>query len=221
MSKLIQRYLYFTLGLIINSFGIAFITKSTMGTSQISSVPYVLSLHFTNISFGTFTFIMNMIFILIQVVLLKKSFFLVQLLQIPVNLVFSILIDAGMWILSWFVPGTLALRIFSLLLGCMILAFGISIEVAPNVVTVPGEGIVKAIAQVYRQDFGKVKVIFDVTLIVIASILSLIFFHKLHGVGFGTIVSALIVGRLVSVINHHVTLIHRIRRLTVNPEWKA
>lgn len=192
-----------------------------MGTSQISSVPYVLSLHFTNISFGTFTFIMNMIFILIQVVLLKKSFFLVQLLQIPVNLVFSILIDAGMWILSWFVPGTLALRIFSLLLGCMILAFGISIEVAPNVVTVPGEGIVKAIAQVYRQDFGKVKVIFDVTLIVIASILSLIFFHKLHGVGFGTIVSALIVGRLVSVINHHVTLIHRIRRLTVNPEWKA
>ena len=56
MSKLIQRYLYFTLGLVINSFGIAFITKSAMGTSQISSVPYVLSLHFTDISFGAFTF---------------------------------------------------------------------------------------------------------------------------------------------------------------------
>ena len=103
---------------------------------------------------------MNMVFILVQVALLKKGFFPVQLLQIPVNLIFSVLIDAGMWVLSWFVPGTLALRVFSLLLGCVILAFGISIEVAPNVVTVPGEGIVKAIAQVCRQDFGKIKVIY-------------------------------------------------------------
>ena len=47
MNKTILRYFYFLLGLFINSFGIAFITKSALGTSQISSVPYVLSLYFT------------------------------------------------------------------------------------------------------------------------------------------------------------------------------
>ena len=51
MSTLIKRYFFFTLGLIINSFGVAFITKSALGTSQISSIPYVLSLKFTNLSF--------------------------------------------------------------------------------------------------------------------------------------------------------------------------
>ena len=52
MSTLIKRYFFFILGLIINSFGVAFITKSALGTSQISSIPYVLSLKFTNLSFG-------------------------------------------------------------------------------------------------------------------------------------------------------------------------
>lgn len=74
MNKTILRYFYFLLGLFINSFGIAFITKSALGTSQISSVPYVFSLYFTHISFGMMTFIFNMIFIIIQIIILKKIF---------------------------------------------------------------------------------------------------------------------------------------------------
>lgn len=215
-KKLLQRYFFFLLGLSINSFGIAFITKSAMGTSQISSIPYVLSLQFDNISFGMTTFIMNMIYIILQIVILKKDFSPIQFMQIPVNILFSVLVDVGMWALSWFSPEILLTRIFSLMIGCIILAFGISIEVAPNVIMVPGEGIVKAISQSRKKDFGKIKVEFDITLIVIASILSFVFFHKLNGVGIGTVVSAVTVGKLVSLINHHVTLVHKIHRLAVN-----
>lgn len=215
-KKLLKRYFFFLLGLSINSFGIAFITKSAMGTSQISSIPYVLSLQFDNISFGMTTFIMNMIYIILQIVILKKDFSPIQFMQIPVNILFSVLVDVGMWALSWFSPEILPTRIFSLMIGCIILAFGISIEVAPNVIMVPGEGIVKAISQSRKKDFGKIKVEFDITLIVIASILSFIFFHKLNGVGIGTVVSAVTVGKLVSLINHHVTLVHKIHRLAVN-----
>ena len=64
-SNLFRRYLYFLLGLAINSFGIAFITKSALGTSQISSVPYVFSLQFPLLSFGAWSFIMNMAYILL------------------------------------------------------------------------------------------------------------------------------------------------------------
>ena len=176
MNKTITRYVCFLMGLAVNSFGIAFITKSALGTSQISSLPYVCSLFFDGISFGAFTFLFNMLYIFLQIVLLRKDFKPVQFLQILANVLFSACIDAGMYALSWFSPESLPARIVSLIAGCIILAFGICIEVAPNVIVVPGEGIVRAIAQVSGADFGKVKVLFDVTLILLAAALSFLFF---------------------------------------------
>lgn len=121
------RYLFFTLGLLINSFGIAFITKSSLGTSQISSLPYVLSLRFP-LSFGGFTFIMNTVFILIQIAIQRRDFPPVQLLQIAANVLFSAFIDVSMAVLSWLHPAGWLARGGCMLLGCAILACGISIE---------------------------------------------------------------------------------------------
>lgn len=101
MKKWIYRYAFFILGVAINSFGIAFVTKSAMGTSQISSIPYVFSLEFPSISFGMWTFLFNILFILLQVVLLKKDFHPIQFLQIVVNVLFSGLIDLSMSALSF------------------------------------------------------------------------------------------------------------------------
>jgi uncharacterized membrane protein YczE len=221
MRQWIARYAWFMAGIFINSFGIAFITKSALGTSQISSVPYVLSLKFPP-TLGVFTFVVNMIFILLQVALLRKDFHPLQFLQILVNLAFSAFIDVSMNLLSFFQPQGLPLQLFSLFLGCAILAFGISVEVAPNALVVPGEGIVKALATVSRKPFGTVKIYFDVTLIIIASILSFAFFGHLSGVGLGTVVSALLVGRLVNLCNRHIPLIHKIADLaTPAPQVEA
>ena len=154
------RYLFFTLGLLINSFGIAFITKSSLGTSQISSLPYVLSLRFP-LSFGGFTFIMNTVFILIQIAIQRRDFPPVQLLQIAANVLFSGFIDVSMAALSWLHPAGWLARGGCMLLGCAILACGISIEIAPDVITVPGEGLVRVLAQATGKDFGRVKLVFD------------------------------------------------------------
>ncbi len=213
MKKWIYRYVFFILGVAINSFGIAFVTKSAMGTSQISSIPYVFSLEFPSIRFGMWTFLFNILFILLQVVLLKKDFHPIQFFQILVNVLFSGLIDLSMSALSFFQPEALWLRILSLLFGCLILALGICIEVAPDVLVVPGEGIVRALAQTTKIKFGTVKVYFDVTLIVIAGILSLLFFQKFNGVGIGTVVSAIVVGRFVNWINLHFKSIQKIHAL--------
>ncbi len=215
MNKTILRYFYFLLGLFINSFGIAFITKSALGTSQISSIPYVFSLYFTNLSFGTTTFIFNMIYILLQIMILRKNFRPFQFLQIIANIIFSMFVDLGMFMMNWFQPETFIIRFMSLIIGCIILALGISIEVAPDVIMVPGEGIVKAISDVTHKEFGLIKVYFDVTLIVIASLCSFVFFHSLQGVGLGTIISAITVGKFVSMINRHFPLIQHIRQLSI------
>ena len=74
----LSRYGWFTAGVLLNAFGVALITKAALGTSPISSLPYVLSLRFP-VTLGQFTFLMNMLFILAQVLLLRKDFRPVQL----------------------------------------------------------------------------------------------------------------------------------------------
>lgn len=155
------------------------------------------------------TFIFNMIYILIQIIILKKNFPPVQLLQVLANIIFSAFIDVGMFMMSWFQPETLILRFISLIIGCIILAFGISIEVAPQVIVVPGEGIVRTISEVTHKDFGFCKICFDVTLIIIATI----FFQSLQGIGIGTVISALTVGKFVSFFNQYCPLITKIKTI--------
>ena len=190
----LSRYGWFTAGVLLNAFGVALITKAALGTSPISSLPYVLSLRFP-VTLGQFTFLMNMLFILAQVLLLRKDFRPVQLLQVAVNV------------------GVLPMRLLALAVGCAVLGFGISVEVAPRVLMVPGEGIVQAIAVVTGRQFGNVKTAFDATLVSTALLLSLLFFHRLQGLGIGTIFSALAVGRFVDLYNRRLPLISRISAL--------
>ena len=211
--SLVLRYAAFIIGLVINSFGVVFITKGALGTSPISSVPYVLSLQFPALSFGVTTFIVNVVFVVIEIVLLRSDFRPFDLLQLVANLLFSACIDLSTGLLSWLDPQVLPTQLLSVIVGCAILAFGLSVEVAPNVLVVPGEGVVRAIAAVARARFGTVKNLFDITLVAIAVVLSLLFFGGINGLGLGTIISAILVGRLCNVYNAHLPLIDRIRRL--------
>lgn len=212
MKKWCYRYGYFLFGVILNSFGIALITKAALGTSPISSLPYVLSFRFP-LTLGGFTFIMNTFFILAQILLLRRKFQWIQLLQLGVNVIFSLIIDVSMNLLYWLEPNLWWEQLLALLIGCTILALGISIEVAPNVLMVPGEGVVKAISIVLHKKFGSVKIAFDVTLVALAASLSFIFFFQLKGLGLGTIISALIVGKIVNIFNRHFPLISHISAL--------
>ena len=212
LKTYLPRYLWFLVGVLINSFGVALITRAALGTSPISSLPYVLSFRFP-VTLGQFTFAMNLFFILGQVLLLRRDFQPIQLLQVAVNAVFSAFIDVSMGLLSWLEISSLPMAVLVLALGCAVLAFGISVEVAPRVLMVPGEGIVQAIAAVTGWRFGNVKVGFDAALVSTALVLSLLFFHRLQGLGAGTILSALAVGRFVNLYNRRLPLISRISAL--------
>lgn len=194
---LLRRYIVFTAGVLINSFGISFITKANLGTSPISSVPYVLCLGFQP-TFGQFSFALNSLFILAQAVLLRKDFPKIHLLlQLAVNFIFSWAIDLSMLSLGGFSPEGYVFRLLALAAGCAILAFGICLEVYANVLMVPGEGIVYAISKVTHKEFGSIKAAFDITLMLTATLLSLLFFKRLNGLGVGTVISAAAVGMIV------------------------
>ena len=100
IREIVKRYLFFILGLFIMAVGVVLSTRSNLGTSPISCVPYVLSLGFS-MTIGQFTFLMNLLFIIFQILLLRKQFKFIQLLQVVVAFLFAYFTDFTMGLLSW------------------------------------------------------------------------------------------------------------------------
>lgn len=196
----IKRLVLLCVGLSIMAFGVAFSIKAQLGTSPISSVPYVTSA-ISGLSVGTTTIIMNFMFVAIQIAILRKKYDWFQLLQLPAAIVFGVMIDVAEYIIS---PITLSNYFQQWLIcaaGIVLVALGVSVEVAAKFVTTAGEGVVLAICQVAPIKFGNMKVVFDVTLVCISVVLSLVFLGKLDGVREGTAAAAVFVGLLTKVFN--------------------
>ena len=196
-GKYVRRYAIFLVGILIMSIGIALSTRAHLGTSPISVLPFIGSLVPGGLSFGVLTIIMHTTFVLIQAALLRSKFPPIQYLQIGVGVMFGALLDVAMWLTSWANPTLVVAQWLQLLVGAALLAWGVTIQFAPQVLMNAGEGIVLALAQVTRIPLGRMKVIFDLTLIASGVVLSLILFHELRGVREGTIVLALVVGVIV------------------------
>ena len=141
MNKL-KRYLLFLVGLFVSSLGVSLVTKANLGTSPISSIPYVLSLNFP-FTLGNFTIIFSLFLIALQVLILRKNFKAEYILQIPVSIAFGYFIDFTMYIFFWVNPQNYLIKIVTLLIGCIILGFGVYIEVIADVVMLPGESFVR------------------------------------------------------------------------------
>lgn len=192
MNKL-KRYIIFLIGLFINSLGVSLITKASLGTSPISSIPYVLSLNFP-FTLGNFTIVFSVLLIVLQILILRNNFKMENLLQLPVSVVFGYFIDLTMIMLTFVNPDTYVMKVIDLLIGCLILGFGVYMEVLANVVMLPGESFVRAVTDTWHTEFGITKIIFDCSMAVGAIILSLVFKHSVEGVREGTIIAALLVG---------------------------
>lgn len=220
MSKYtFRRYLLFVASLFINAFGIAFITKALLGTSPITSVTYVLSL-FTPFTMGIWTILLNLLFVVLEPFLMTRrelrEDLRMYLLQIPISFCFGLFIDFSMFMLSWLEPSAYVIQVTVLLVGCVILALGIALEVKANAAMMAGEYFVKTITRRFHGEFGYVKLGFDITLLTIACILSLVFLSDIQGVREGTVVSALLVGPIV----HFVSPAYRIFDRWINAPIK-
>lgn len=189
----VKSYLIFFIGLFINSLGVSLITKADLGTSPISSIPYVLSLNFS-MTLGQFTILFSLLLIILQLIILRKNFKAEHWLQIPISVLFGYFIDLTMLMLQFLHPQIYILKLIDLIIGCVILGFGVYLEVVADVAMLPGESFVRAVSTTWHKEFGTVKVAFDVSMTVIAAVLSLVFVHYLDGVREGTIIAAILVG---------------------------
>lgn len=193
-----KRYLLCITGLFFAALGVAFTKHGELGVSPVSSVANVLSYKFDMLSLGTWLIIWNCILIIGQIVILRKQFQLIQLLQVPLSFLFGWFTNFGMWVVSFIPANFYSIRLVMVIIGVVILGFGISLTVIANVIMNSGEAFVKAVSDQIHKEFGNVKIAFDVLCVIMALILSLLFFDfTIVGTREGTIISALLTGIVV------------------------
>lgn len=210
MSKkeMIKRYVVFAFGVFFTAFGIIFMTKAGLGTSTLASLPYVCSF-ILPVSLGVCLFAINLIYISLQVLITKGKLPKIQYLQLVVALVFSFCMDSINWLLAFEPPASYIMKLVIVVVGCVITALGVSLELQANVLILPAEGLVREFAKWRKMNQGTVKLMQDCLLVVLAVIVSLLYFKELHGVREGTVIAALILGPMVKFYNRRFAFMNK------------
>jgi len=200
VKELAKRYGLFIVSLFISALGVAVTKCGELGVSPISSTANVMSMKFDSLTLGSWLIIWNCVLIAGQIILLRKNFQLIQLLQVPLSFLFGIFTDIGMKIAVLIPVSGYISRLAMVIGGTVILGFGIFLSVAANVIMNSGEAFVKAVSDVSGKKFGDVKIMFDVSCVVIAAVLSLFLFNmKIVGTREGTVIAALLTGVCVKI----------------------
>ncbi len=199
-NEIVRRCIFLCASLFVMAFGVAFSIKGNLGTSPISSFPYALS-RIAPLTVGQATIVLHCTLIALQILILRKRYQIIQLLQLPVALIFGVLTDFALNVISAISPSSYPERWLYCAIGIVLVATGVSMEVTSKIVTLAGEGFVLTVCQVTPVKFSTMKVIFDVTLVVLACLISLIFLHTIEGVREGTLAAAILVGTLTRQMN--------------------
>lgn len=214
----VWQHLLLLVSLFVMTIGVAVCVRSQLGSSVISTLPYVFETAGSHhmgvpaLTIGQYTYIMNAVLVLGQIAVLRRRFEAVQLFQLLVGFVFGSLIDVNMWLTSWLSPSTLAAQVAAQVAGCTILGTGIAFEVRCGSVTMPGEGFPVAVSAVTGMAFHKVKIGVDMTLVALAVVFSYIFFGawQWYIVGIGTLFAMVYVGIVVREVGRRLSWFDRL-----------
>ena len=200
--KKYNKYIIYFLSLFIISLGASLSIKANLGTSPLICLPYVCSL-ITKFSVGEVMFVFTLIFIFIQVVLLRRDFEKRQYLQLVVGTIFSVFVDFSLILVGFINPVGYVNQMILLLVSCVVVAFGVLLEIQTEIVYLPADGVIVAISKVLKKEFSNVKPFVDTSMVIIAAVLSVVFLGYLAGVREGTVISAIIIGPIVRVLKKY------------------
>ncbi len=214
----IWQHFLLLISLMVMTLGVAVCIRSGLGSSVISTVPYVLEaaggrgIMVPALSVGQYTFSLNAVLVLGQILVLRRKFEPVQLFQLLVGFVFGSLIDLNMFLTRWIVSDSLVLKIIAQVAGCTILGTGIAFEVRCGSITMPGEGFPVALSTVTGIEFPKMKICVDISLVICAVALCYLFFGawQWYIVGVGTLFAMVYVGMVVRLVGKHLSWFDRL-----------
>ncbi len=191
---IVNRLICYFVGLFIMTAGIAISVKSNLGVSPVSSIPYTIT-RCWGLEMGKATILFHCVLVLIQIILLRKNFKIKSLLQIPVGIVFGYFTTFCNYLMTFApTPNNYVIRIGMILISVVLVAIGIFFYLPANIMPLAGEGVMQAVSYITKIEFSKVKIAFDVSMVVISLTTCLIVLHSLGSVGIGTVIAAVLVG---------------------------
>lgn len=198
ISEVLRRYLLLALGLLIISFGVAFLIKASVGVSPISAFPYTISLIFPQLTVGTWIAIYNLLLVVAQPIIRPKKIIKLQLvLQLFMTFFFGYFTDLALECLIYFQPEAYVMKMCSLVAGCAILAFGSYLCVIADVGMLPMDSFLQVLAEVLGRQYANIRIISDIFWTVLSGALCLVFVGELIGVREGTLIAAMITGAII------------------------
>lgn len=208
----LYRGLFYFLGLLILAFGITLNTKTGLGVSPIISVAYCIST-IRNLNFGNITLLLYISFVLVELILHARHkdrlILLKDILQIPLSLIFTRFLN----LFSYIIPdlksaypdqfaGSMIGRILFLILAIVLTGIGAAMSLNMRIIPNPGDGIVQAIADCIHKSTGFTKNCFDLLCITVTIVIGLLCAGHLVGIGLGTVLAVIGVGRSIAAFNH-------------------
>ncbi|MCL1924469.1 MAG: DUF6198 family protein [Defluviitaleaceae bacterium] len=201
--KKIKNLGVYLLGLFILAIGVIFSINADLGISPVNATPYVFSLTL-GISVGNGVILFFLALIALQWIMLRKEFKLSSLLQIVVSFVFGFFVDAANFLIGDFAffPEFYAGQLLTLAVSIILIALGLVLYVETKIVPMPSEGVLLALLKKFPKfSLGTMKIIFDIGVVIIAIIFSLIFLSGIYGIREGTIVTAFLIGKMMAIIS--------------------
>ena len=201
-SKYLKKVIVYLVGLFVMALGVSVSKASELGVSPVNSIPSVLS-DILKIDMGICTTAVFIGFILIQLIILRKDFKPVFLLQILCSAVFGFFVSLSNKLADAFLPpcGNYAARLLYILISMVLVALGIMLYIQADILSLPGEGVMQALSVKTGISLPTAKIIFDWSVVIIAAATSLICLKTLSGVREGTVIAAFGVGLCLKLLN--------------------
>ena len=207
-KRTIIRVIIYIAGLCILALGLTLSTKADLGVSPIIAVSFGIS-QLTGARFGDMTFVLYASFVIIEMVLHilpgkrtpqdKKKAVISDLLQLPLSYVFTMILN----VLSGMIPAaeSMTMRVVVLLVSVVLVGTGAALSLDMRLIANPGDGLVQAISDRAGISLGLTKNIVDITCVTITCIITLAAAHRIIGVGIGTLIAMLGIGRVIAALN--------------------
>lgn len=208
--RFVWRILIYCFALLIIAFGVAISVNSNLGVSPVNSLPYVVS-QIIGVQMGTCVTVIFCFYILLQVLILRKDFQPIQLLQIVFSTIFGYFVDFAKWVVGDFAIPTYFGQLAMLAISIVLIALGVLLYMDVQLVPLPMEGLSSSIAKKLNKPFPTMKTIVDCIVVGTGIVLCLVFLGKLDGIREGTIITAIVTGKVIAILKKWITpVINRI-----------
>lgn len=200
----ICRSLIYIIGMLVLALGITLNTRTDLGVSPLISVAFCVS-KLTDVSIGNMTFLWYIVFVAVEIVchikMKRYKSILADILQIPLSVVFTRFMNLfTVWIPD--MTGNIVIRLIALAIAIVLTGMGIVLTLNVRLIPNPGDGIVQALADIFHAQISTVKNVLDTICAASTIVIGLIFAGKIIGIGIGTMLAVIFVGRVVAIGNH-------------------